>query len=503
MVNMSVFDSIRFKYNTDSTIVIKYGSSDSTLTRSMHVYAEILKDTALKDLHIGTISSFQGDSIVYNPEESTYIKKSSNEYEVISNPQAINIDQECVILRLWWPVEKCGTYIKKLNRYCVAVYSYIDMIMDDKDMSGTKVIFKSSPVNMLDVLAGVPMMKFGILYQEYTDVYIPVEILENPTMDDIFITLSPMDPNSDTFIYTNCQEGSSFITNPYREGLRLIQTIDTSTQSITYHIGEEMEKFSTLYDMLKDTYGVRECTGFLRVMIIDEYGNEVINDRLKLLSPDDIIPYSVPTVEIFQDIPKEYTDGGFAVISALDIYFDDISERDIENDDWISTSINFISNPLPITQNIYNYISYPSDGESINNLHDVLPLSESIKNKIDEMNKTIITIPNIIEQHTVMVSQTNTGSGIIKPVFIHAYPLDSVVFHRDIKENIIINLDTYLGSTSMFYLKICGVFVPEYSRQYDGVVFNVDGSYITTNEGTYYICDEDKNLITTGKYTVE
>jgi hypothetical protein len=74
-----------------------------------------------------------------------------------------------------------------------------------------------------------------------------------------------------------------------------------------------------------------------------------------------------------------------------------------------------------------------------------------------------------------------------------------------VTENICINLDAYKSSVDRFYIKIEGTSYSEVGRTESGVIFKVQGSLLpgTVTSGTYYILNEDADLVTTGKYKYE
>lgn len=111
------------------------------------------------------------------------------------------------------------------------------------------------------------------------------------------------------------------------------------------------------------------------------------------------------------------------------------------------------------------------------------------------------TINNVYE----MTARTDSRSNIIQPVFFRARELGNMVFHPAVSENISINLDAYKASVDTFILKVEGVFFRETGRVPSGVIFNIKGSMLpgTQASGTYYILNQDENLVTTGKYTYE
>lgn len=115
------------------------------------------------------------------------------------------------------------------------------------------------------------------------------------------------------------------------------------------------------------------------------------------------------------------------------------------------------------------------------------------------------TINKTIQQVTNISTSGDSKAGIVQPVFVRVRDLANIVVHPAVVENIVINLDAYKSSCSRFMIRIEGATFHEIGRIAGGVVFNVNGNMLrgTISEGTYYILDQDANLVTTGKYRYE
>lgn len=115
------------------------------------------------------------------------------------------------------------------------------------------------------------------------------------------------------------------------------------------------------------------------------------------------------------------------------------------------------------------------------------------------------TINKTIQQVTNISATTSSHAGIVQPVFIRVQKAANIVVHPAVNENICINLDAYKASVEEFTLKIEGASFPETGRTASGVIFNVVGNDLPANllSGVYYILNENKDLVTTGRYTYE
>ena len=156
--------------------------------------------------------------------------------------------------------------------------------------------------------------------------------------------------------------------------------------------------------------------------------------------------------------------------------------------------IDLRSNPFQITPEQFAQMLALVHGPNIN----ITNLNDMHVNKPYIVNKSVYQV-------TEMTSQTDSKANIVQPVFFKSRDLANIIIHPEVTENICINLDAYKAKVTTFYIKIEGIVFPEIGRIEAGVIFKVQGNLLPgkTAGGTYYILDQDTNLVTTGKYTYE
>ena len=489
-MNSSRHTDIRIPYIIDNNRKVMTVNAEITGIRSYHdIYPAVMSED---DPH-----NAYGEKVTFmTPGDAVWMKSSPSTFSRISFRDDLRQESipeegglECLEVKVKWPAEQIGAYRMKADMYHVFIYG--------RDDIGEMMVFYADEVNMMDNLALPPEIIHGVRFQEYISLYLPVQWASDG--ERIYIVITPVTADG-TMALDNTSAGSSYFMDESGERFVVLQEADPLSYSIKYHILYERSEFDSLYDRLRSRYFEDSHSTFLRVMIASRYNGSLVIDRIFKFNDADIITgdeYSISFNDIFAGMPAESLRGeGFVIMSSLEAYIGDVTVKDIENDEYEGLTLSLPSNSIPLTDNIIDMISAGSD-------NIILSLNGEIIKYIDNMSTTI-RVPNIIQNTTISISNpAGAGSGVVKPVFVRAYPLESIVLHRDVKENILINLDTYLGKTDTFYLKACGVYFPEYSRLYDGVVFNVNGSLLNASSGTYYICDADKNLITTGKFTVE
>jgi hypothetical protein len=112
-------------------------------------------------------------------------------------------------------------------------------------------------------------------------------------------------------------------------------------------------------------------------------------------------------------------------------------------------------------------------------------------------------VVNIIENKVVSVERPQDyKTNVVKPIFVKVQDTDTIRLHRNVTENISINLDAYKNKVSSFVIKIGDMNYYEIGRINSGIVFKIVGSSLPENDGIYYILNESGELVTSGKYNV-
>jgi hypothetical protein len=150
--------------------------------------------------------------------------------------------------------------------------------------------------------------------------------------------------------------------------------------------------------------------------------------------------------------------------------------------------LSVISNEIPITQDIFSI--YTNFG------------SEKIID-ISDMNITQYTLVNKIENNIVQIERPNESkSNIIQPVFFRANDTETLFIHPAVTENVSIRLDEYKSKVEMLILQIDGCRFNSIGESQFGTIFKITANTLpaSANAGTYYILNENLELVTTGKY---
>lgn len=365
-------------------------------------------------------------------------------------------------------------------------------------------VLYSDIINTLDNIAGSSFIYKGIRYQEYCEIPITCvhEAMTGTYAAQIYISMNCV--SQDDVVYysaVNTGSGSSFIQSQQRPMTLSLSSEDEDSRyafkcALSSWTDNNENNYINKYLAEKYFDGSTDFTSFVRFMIVDKYAESILYNYITpmILSNEVILNWSelFPSEETIKSISLDLSCPlSSQIVVSYEIYAGEGLVAEPEDADPVIT---ITSSPMTITEDLWGRIlardlytkKYATDFNNI------------IKD-LDTM-ATTVTIPNIIENKIIKVNQT-TSEGVIKPVFYRAYELDTVVFHTDIEENILINLDGYLSTVDTFYLKVGDSIFKEYARLSDGVVFTVSGLIGTT--GRFYVLDEDKKLVTSGKYTFD
>lgn len=161
----------------------------------------------------------------------------------------------------------------------------------------------------------------------------------------------------------------------------------------------------------------------------------------------------------------------------------------IIHDDDGNEILTVVSNELPITQELFSI--FVNGG------------AEKIMNITDDMKINVYNVVNKIENKVVHIERPNDSkSNIIQPVFFKVKDAEILTLHPAVTENICINLDDYKSKVDTFILQIDNCKFTQIGANNYGILFKIIGNKLSAElqSGTYYILNEDSELVTTGKF---
>lgn len=226
-------------------------------------------------------------------------------------------------------------------------------------------------------------------------------------------------------------------------------------------------------------YGYTNCY----FNIVNEQGDYISNIQVIQLidDPDDPANNTATLIFGINSQPSIYWDDyrdGFFVTCMSSIY---------DTQDNLILSI--FSDEYKLTPEEWGMLIAQSNNLNLTNISDLTNMNIDVVNKI---------VNNVIE----VKRPENDQSHLILPVFIKVKDAQNLEIYTNVTENVTINLDAYKSSVESFILQIENVEFNEVARSPYGITFKVIGSALPNveNEGTYYILNEKRVLVTTGKY---
>ena len=129
-------------------------------------------------------------------------------------------------------------------------------------------------------------------------------------------------------------------------------------------------------------------------------------------------------------------------------------------------------------------------------------LADNILEQINSDDMSINIVNQIKNEVVSIMRPESDDAKVVTPVFIRVQNASNINIHPNINEYITLNLDQYKSSVKTFIIRIGEHEFNENSRSAYGVTFKIIGSQLSEidADGTYYILDQDRVLVTTGNY---
>lgn len=254
------------------------------------------------------------------------------------------------------------------------------------------------------------------------------------------------------------------------------------------------EVYNDLLDYLYETYSIRAGAGDISFDIVIKSKNAI----MMCLNESGKIGYAGKYNTTNKCIEQQVKWDRFVNEDMIKVYFSDwnnfeegwniVASLTVVNkyDDELLT---IISNELPITQELFS--KFTNGGTE----------------KILEENDMIINTYNLVNKKVneiVQIERPNTSkANIIQPVFFRVKDLETLTIHPVVTENICINLDDYKSKVKKFTLLIENCKFEQIGSNNYGILFKLTANTLPADAttGTYYVLDENLELVTTGKYS--
>lgn len=355
------------------------------------------------------------------------------------------------------------------------------------------------------VLNYINMEKDGILYRRFVNendivqYNFPLNITLFPYSKieyNTFLLDEELNTNSDSFIFYNdinissklgfnnigklvlksnfeYKEKNKF--NSVQEAYQYYKNVSFSDYlNIEYEENDNNIDYDINGNLLTKQY---QCAYILELASDTKFKNIIYQSKfvegITLFDDADNREFDIPVFNQWEQLPEILV----ARIIFIDRYLGVISE----------------SNFTVITKEYYKYLVRYTDTQIYSlNLQDM-------QDKFVENVKCIIK-KNTTEQSLGL--QNNTPKIIYKPVFYRVQDLQTIQIREGVTQNIGINLTNYLSKVESFNLNINDLKIVESARNNNYVIFKIQANKLTTKSGTYHICNQDDEYISSGQWSI-
>lgn len=429
-------------------------------------------------------------------------------------PLTINDKINCgsCILKVYFPEYKPELFVDDMN-YLVEVFLNIEQhkvllhsgIHTFLENVANETIFRQNETDYYEYFPILIPSPYEILFGDDFDGFRQAigDIRENITSSVINIVITPLDDQKQIHSYVNFGTTCLQINNGDDNYLkpRLGTNVSEPFAQPLFQIDW---KFNSLYEQtdegmhqyFKETYFIEDYVIAYEFLVYDKETNVY----------KDFVEYDLSAGKHYELDYESCILGwemlNFSLIARCNIQFiarDEYEKMLAENEqraldgrpDYVPEFLLELSTQeYSITPEVYKYFA-----------------QQSVVNNIDfgkqKMNNYTFNIVNKVNKQVVQLERpTDYKANIIKPVFYKVRDLGMLNINPEVTENICLNLDAYKSKTKYFFIQIEGVIFNQIGSISAGIVFNIVGNKLPNRvgEGTYYILNSDKEMITSGKY---
>ena len=473
--------------------IIEYSKSNG------NIFASNYKYTIKNDI----IRFYNSDEYIYRDKNNWYIVKDKNG-SINYIPTNENYEQfiQTSKLKVYLPTHSVNAYVKSI-KYAITLNTWIN----GKKIELGSFIFK--PTDTVAISTGT--IKYGnneyheyiefdiidpfyLIYSEYWDKFRKEVCKEadktNNTGSILYVSLFVIDEFEDNYSEYSGYSGGFSVFNIVDDTDYLKLDLSTSLSPLGFKFNININNvYNNFLEYLYETYGISTDSSNILLDIVIKSKNEIIVDpstathynanetsglltqyiSLNDLSDTNLIKAHFSDWSNFEE--------GFSIVGSLTIYKDD------------EEILSFVSNEVPINQEIFSM--FTNNG------------SEKIIDILEDMEIKTYNVVNKIENKIVQIERPNESkSNIMQPVFFRVTETEMITLHPTVTENISINLDNYKAKVNTFILKVGDCMFNQIGSNGYGILFKITANSLpsTVVNGTYYILDENYELVTTGKY---
>jgi hypothetical protein len=503
-------NSINIKYvNQKYPYVVEYVKNASSIDGGN----VIKKDIVSMSIDKGVVRLFHNDIKYYKRHNDWYnintLTDTTNEYIPDTNIRTSN-------LKVYIPAHTPSSYLPNI-KYAVSINTWINGVKIDLG----SYIF--APTDTLAVHNGV-YKKGNQEYYEYIDFDIidPFYLLysdewaefrktichereyTNYDVSNLYVSLYVVTEYDNSFIVYENVIGGFTNFNIANNDNYLSVDLKTNLDPLGFMFNIRMNSvYDDLIEYLSETYGIKTTEENIKIDLVLKNKDSIIYDpcTAEKFNPNSIefgcisqlmkwsdfddtkVPKDDNDIKVRENVIKNFFkdwtfyEDGWNLIGSFTVF-------DNENNELLSV----VSNELPITQELFSLFTHGGAEKIID---------------ISKMEIKTYNVVNKIENKIVHLDRPNESkANIIQPVFFKVKDLELLTLHPAVTENISINLDNYKSKVERFTLKIGDCLFEQIGANSYGILFKIKANTLPakTTYGTYYILDENNELVTTGKY---
>lgn len=419
-------------------------------------------------------------------------------------------------LRVYIPNHTPNTYVRSI-KYAINVNTWIDnykidlgtYIFDQSDaLANPNGVLKNGNFEYHEYVEFKLIDPFQLIYSDEWNDFRQKVCLEKPDTNyngtTLYVSLYVINEYEDGYILEkDCNGGyTNFSMSNDNDYLKLNLSVSNNPLGFKFDI-QMNSVYNSLMQYLYETYNIKNIsTNQIVFDIVIKNKDSVIFDptTARLFNAEETYGKATQYIcikNISTTLIKEYFDSwssfeeGWSLVGSLTVYnkqYFKAGEEALVADDDVYELISFVSNEIPITQEIFSMFTNGGSEEII---------------KLSDMNIKTFNVINKIENNIIQVERPNESkANIVQPVFFRVKDAEVLTLHPVVTENISINLDDYKSKVNRFILKIGDNMFDQIGANSYGILFKIKANVLppTLTAGTYYILDENKELVTTGKY---
>lgn len=465
----------------------------------------------------------ENDKISFFENTIEYYRDKNNWYHIsnlpISNMSIDNYIPNIVKtsnIKVYIPTHSISTYVNNI-KYSLTLNTWINGV---KLELGT---FIFNPIDTIAIPSGTikcgnneyyEYISFNIIdpfyliysdeWKEFREKECKETVNTNSNSSVLYVSLNVLEDSENGYILKNDYIGGCTNFNISEDNDFLKLMLNTSIDPLGFVFNIKMnEVYDSFQNYLLETYGLSPTYDDIVFDLIIKNKDNIIYDPLTARTFNAIEEFgnveqrllitNLAETNLIRQFLSDWNnfEEGWSIVGSLTIYNNQYYKTGynvLTVNETKDELLSFISNEIPITQELFSMFANGGSEKIID---------------IKDMNINTYNVVNKIENNIYQIERPNESkSNIIQPVFFRVKDTEMLTLHPDVTENISINLDDYKSKVQKFILKIGDCTFEQIGANSYGILFKITANSLakTVVSGTYYILNENYELVTSGKF---